>query len=92
MRKRIARIAPLQLGKVSAVFYAIFSIPFALIMGIAGAMSSSPSGMSLGFVILIPVFYIVVGFLFMALGAWLYNVITKWTGGIEYESEEVSGA
>jgi hypothetical protein len=92
MRKRIVRIAPVQLGKVAAVFYAIFSIPFALLMGIASALSPAKDAMPLWFVIAIPIFYVVAGFLFMALGAWVYNLIVKWTGGIEFESQEVSDA
>lgn len=92
MRKRISRISPVQLGKISAVFYAIFSIPFALIFGITSALSASKDAVSWGLIIAIPIFYVAFGFLFMALGAWLYNVIVKWTGGIEFESEEVTGA
>lgn len=92
MRKRISRIAPVQLGKISAVFYAILSIPLALFFGIVSAFSPSQDAMPLGMLIAIPIVYIVAGFVFMALGALLYNVIVRWTGGIEFESEEVGDA
>jgi hypothetical protein len=72
MSKRIVRIAPLQLGKVAAVF--------------SPAKNSMPIVISIG----LPVVYVIFGFIFMTLGAWLYNVVAKWTGGIEYESEETS--
>lgn len=92
MRKRITRIAPLQLGKVFAVLYAIFSIPIALIMGIAAAFGPPGQSMPLAMIVAIPVIYVVFGFLFMALAAWIYNVVAKWTGGVEYVAEEVTDA
>ena len=92
MRKRITRIAPFQLGKVFAVLYAIFSIPIALIMGIAASFGPPGQGVPLAMIVAIPVFYIVFGFLFMAFAAWLYNVVARWTGGIEYVTEEVPDA
>lgn len=92
MRKRITRIAPFQLGKVFAVLYAIFSIPIALIMGIAASFAPSEQSMPLAMIVAIPVIYIVFGFLFTALAAWIYNVVAKWTGGVEYVAEEVTDA
>ena len=92
MRKRITRISPWQLGKVLAVLYAIFSIPIALVMGVAA--SFQPPGRSLpwAMIVAIPIFYVVFGFLFSALGAWLYNLVAKWTGGVEYEAQEMPDA
>jgi hypothetical protein len=92
MRKRISRVAPFQMGKVFAVLYALFSIPFALVMGIFAIFDSSAQSMPFFMIIAIPVFYIVFGFLFTALAAWLYNVVAKWTGGIEYTTVEVPDA
>ena len=92
MRKRITRIAPFQLGKVFAVFYAIFSIPFALIMGIAAAFAPASQNVSVAMIVAIPIFYVVFGFLFTVVAAWLYNVVAKWTGGVEYEVEEMPDA
>lgn len=40
-----------------------------------------------GFAIFMPVLYAVMGFVFGALGAVIYNVIAKWVGGIEVEVE-----
>lgn len=91
MRKRITRIAPLQLGKVFAVLYAIISIPIALIMALAASFGSAEQSIPLWMIVAIPVFYVVFGFLFTALAAWLYNVAARWTGGVEYETGEVPG-
>jgi hypothetical protein len=92
MRKRLTRIAAFQLGKVFAVLYAIFSIPIAVIMGIAASFGPPGQSMPIGMIVAIPVFYVVFGFLFMALAAWLYNVVAKWTGGVEYVTEELTDA
>ena len=91
MRQRVTRVAPFQLGKVFAVLYAIFSIPIALIMAVASSFAPAQS-MPLAFVIAIPIFYVVFGFLFMALAAWLYNIVAGWTGGIEYHVQEMTDA
>ena len=50
-------------------------IPFAFLFG-AGAL-------------LVPVFYGVMGFVFGVIGAAIYNLVAKWTGGIEFTVEDV---
>lgn len=50
----------------AAVFYAIFSISFAMVMGIASALSPAKDAMPFWFVVAIPIFYVVAGFLFMS--------------------------
>jgi len=92
MRKHITRIAPFQLGKVFAVFYALFSIPFALIMGIGASFAPSSQHVPVALIVALPIFYVVFGFLFTAVAAWLYNLVAKWTGGVEYETEDMPDA
>ncbi len=88
MRKRIVRVSPIQAGKVLAVLYGILSLPIALAMAIAGALGKGKGGMPILLAFIFPVIYVVLGFIFTALAAWLYNHVAKWTGGIEFESEE----
>ena len=88
MLKRIVRVSPVQAGKVIAVFYAVMSIPFVLIMVVISLVGKTPLGPSVLFMLLFPVLYLVFGFIFTVIAAWLYNVIAKWTGGIEFETEE----
>ena len=90
MRKRITRFAPMQVAKVFAVLYALVSIPFAAIAFFAGSMGGQ--GMPVWLVVVIPVIYLVFGFIFTAIAAWLYNLVAGWTGGIEYTAEDVSEA
>lgn len=89
MRTRITRIAPLQSGKVSAVLYGLISLPFVALFLIASALAPGGMGFSAMFAVAMPFFYIVFGFLFTALAAWLYNVVAGWTGGIEFETESL---
>jgi hypothetical protein len=41
--------------------------------------------------IFMPILMGIIGFLMMLLCCWLYNVVAKWVGGIEFTVEEVEG-
>jgi hypothetical protein len=92
MRKRISRIAPIQLGKVAAIFYGLFSILFVAIMAVASMFGPSQGRMPFWLLIALPVIYIILGFIFMAVGALIYNLVARWVGGIEFTTEEISDA
>ncbi|MDB6095317.1 MAG: hypothetical protein JWM32_2879 [Verrucomicrobia bacterium] len=91
--RRIKRIAPLQLGKMLAILYGIMGllgIPFFLIMtAVASQLPSEQRtgvmAMGAGFAIFFPVIYAVLGFIFGIIGAFIYNIVAKWVGGIEVE-------
>ncbi len=87
MPKRIVRVSPMQAGKVLAIFYAILSLPFALIMSVSSALKGK-GGFPLIVAVIFPLLYLVFGFLLTAFSAWLYNHVAKWTGGIEFETAE----
>jgi hypothetical protein len=94
-KRRIKRFAPLQLGKMLAVLYGILGLIFIpLFLSVSALATQLPPeqrvGMmafGMGFALLMPVIYAVMGFVFGVLGAWVYNVIAKWIGGIEVEVE-----
>lgn len=88
MKKQILRVSPLQSAKVMAALYFVFSIPLALIMMLASMASPQP-GPGLFMLILMPVMYVVIGFLFTLLGAWVYNLVAARIGGFEFETAEV---
>ncbi|MEO8102959.1 MAG: hypothetical protein ABI790_10550 [Betaproteobacteria bacterium] len=85
MKKQIVNVSPIQAGKVFAVLYFLISLPFIGLMAVGMSFSSAPKP-GLVFLILLPFLYLIFGFIFMALGAWIYNVVAKWVGGIEYTS------
>jgi len=97
MNLKLKRIDPLQAGKMLAALYGLLSlliIPFMLAaMSFASLAArhgggSAPAfplmlGMGMGFMVLLPVFYAVMGFVFGVISAWLYNLLAKWLGGFE---------
>jgi hypothetical protein len=95
--KRLKRIAPLQLGLMLGVTYALLAIviiPIILLFGaIASAVSSTHGGQALPgilgmgvfFIVFLPVLYGVMGFIGGVIGALIYNLVAKWIGGIEVE-------
>jgi hypothetical protein len=93
--RRIKRFAPLQLGKIMALIYGVMGLlfwPFILIGSLFSAHlgSQQRSGMmafGVGFVLFIPILYAGIGFIAGVVGAFVYNVIAKWVGGIEVEVE-----
>jgi len=85
MKKQIINISPIQTAKVFAVLYFVLSLPLVGFMAISFSFAPGPKP-GFGFLILFPFIYLIFGFIFTALGAWVYNLVAKWIGGIEYTS------
>ena len=90
----VKRIGPGSAFKVGMVVYAILGliigIPFALISMLAGSLAPAHSvfpGAGLGFlsIIFFPIFYGIIGGVFGALTAFVYNLAAGWVGGLEVE-------
>lgn len=88
MKKQIIRVSPLQTAKVFAVLYFLMSIPLLGLMLVSFMLSPSPVRPGMTYLIALPFVYLVFGFIFTALGAWIYNLVASWVGGIEYTSIE----
>lgn len=81
MKKRLTYISPLQAGIVQGVILGIISliaVPFLLIATLIGH-----GGLGAIFVIFLPIFYAIMGFIMGVITAFVYNVVAKWTGGLE---------
>jgi hypothetical protein len=101
MTKRIKSISALQLGKVLAITYgalALLIVPIFLVFApLAGVVSRAQGGggappvaflgMGIGFAVCAPILYALMGFLTGVVGAFVYNVVARWVGGIEVEVE-----
>jgi hypothetical protein len=93
--RRIKRFAPLQLGKIMGLTYALMGLlfcPFFLLMALftPHVQNSQRVGMmafGTGFAIAMPFLYGALGFIGGVIGAFVYNLIAKWVGGIEVEVE-----
>jgi hypothetical protein len=93
MIKRISRIAPLQLGIVLAVLYgalAVIFVPFILLGTALSAHNNGAfHGLGAAFAILIPIIYAILGFVGGVISAAIYNLIARFTGGIEMTLSDV---
>ncbi|HKM86274.1 MAG TPA: DUF3566 domain-containing protein [Terriglobales bacterium] len=73
----------------------LIALPFFLLGGfinlLLGSQSSQPlAGIAIWFLaLLVPVVYGLMGFVMGALGAWVYNLIARWIGGIKLELEPI---
>ena len=88
MKKQILSISPFQTAKVMAVLYLIMSLPFVLLMAAAFSFAPGPKPPMAGMLIFMPVFYTVFGFIFTLIGAWVYNLVAGWFGGIEFTTSD----
>lgn len=92
----IRRVGPLSLAKISGVLYALMGLLlggiFSLVSVVGGAFAPQGSdagmaGMLFGAaaIVVLPIFYGLLGFIMSLIGAALYNLIAGWVGGIELE-------
>lgn len=91
--QRIKSVGVLSCAKILGILYGcmgLLFIPFLFIAGLA-SMATQQTNSAIGglamlaFGILAPVIYGAMGFVFGALGAWIYNQIAHWLGGIEIQ-------
>lgn len=101
MQVKLKRVDPIQAGKMLAALYGILSlllIPFMLFVMTVGSFAarqqSGPApalplmfGMGVGFMVLLPVVYAVMGFVVGVISSLIYNLLSKWIGGFEFEFE-----
>jgi hypothetical protein len=100
--QRIKSFGVLSVAKISGLCYAamgLLLIPFFLLLGLIGALAPKQQGMpalgaAFGVVLAVcmPIIYGVMGFVMGALGAFIYNLISGWIGGIEIELQPVIAA
>jgi len=92
MKKRLTHVSPLRCGIVLGILYAIISLvflPLFLLVAVFGKGGLGQSIASWVLILLLPVLYGVLGFIFGVIAAAMYNLIAKWTGGLEFEVTDV---
>lgn len=87
MKKQVSSISIKQSSKFMAVMYfimtAIFLIPLGIFTMIQGEVQAG------GILLVLPFVYGIVGFIFFALFAFIYNVIAEMVGGIEVSIKDI---
>ncbi len=93
MKHVITRLSPVQNAKVFGVLLALVSFVITILFSIAGlifmwdSVGASHWSEFVVPLLLLPVIYLLVGFITAIVGCSLYNLIVRWLGGFEYEAE-----
>ena len=91
----INRVGPLSCAKITGTLYAILGLIIGAcisLFAMAGSMTSERAGgamlgavMGVGAIIVMPLFYGLMGFIVTLISAWLYNVAAGIVGGVEID-------
>jgi hypothetical protein len=95
MKKQITRIAPLQAAKIFALIYFVVGLVVAIPLGLLSMFVPAEPGSEqpgVGFFLALPVLYALASFIFIPLGCWLYNVASKYVGGVEITVKDLGDA
>jgi len=102
MTHRLKSVGVLSVAKVSGIFYGamgLLFVPIFLLISMIGAIAGKQTGQStlpmafgIGFALVMPILYAGFGFLFGALGAFIYNLVAGWIGGFEMELQATNSA
>jgi hypothetical protein len=99
----LRRISPVSAFKVGLLVYLFLGIVVAVIatpfVFFAAAMASRVPGtpsftplLTLPMLIIMPVFYAIIGGLMALIGAAIYNLVAGWVGGLQIELIDTTGA
>lgn len=96
VKKQISNLSASQNGKVFGVLMALSSLVFVVPMAIMFSFfpfgvdqNGNPvEGPPVLMFLLFPIFYLVFGYLMVAIGCKFYNFMFKYIGGVEYESRD----
>jgi hypothetical protein len=91
MKKQIKSVSLVQNAKVVAAIYLFLSVPVLALMALVGGLTNQ-AGMSLVAMGAFVIAYVVSGFIFTLIGAWVYNLVASQVGGFEFTTAEVKGS
>ena len=95
--KKVKRIKAVSLGKIFGAMYVIMGLIFggvvAIFMVLGDTFFASENNtegifFGIGAIIILPIIYGLLGFVFGVTSGWLYNVVSKWIGGLEIVLED----
>jgi hypothetical protein len=92
MLQRIRRFGVLQTAKVVAVIYTLMGVVFVPIILIVSMYAPDKGGPGAGFVLLMPLLYGLLGFVFTAISCAVYNIVAGLVGGVEVELDDSAAA
>lgn len=87
---KLKKINVLKVGFFLAIFYSLLSliiiVPFGLLSVLTGGKTIF---VFLSMVVGMPILYGVVGFICGSVSGLMYNLVSKWFGGLEFEVEKI---
>jgi hypothetical protein len=96
MKKQLTYITPLRTGIVLGILYGLLGlviVPFFVLGAVFGTHHATGGSALFGMLgLLFPVLYAVAGFIGGIIAAAIYNLVAKWTGGLEFEVRDVPSA
>jgi hypothetical protein len=85
---KVKKVNALKIAFIFAVIYGLLSLVIFTIAGIFGlAVQGEPIGLMLAF--LMPILYAIAGFIGGLIMGAMYNLVSRWIGGVEVEVEEI---
>ena len=91
MKKRINRLSPHQNGKVFGILIALGTLPMLIpIILMMSILPGNEANFSAVMFVVLPIFYLIFGYISVALICLIYNFLQKFIGGFEYETIDVS--
>ena len=86
MIRSVTRVSPWQAGKFFAVLYFIIGLVFAVFFALVAQLAPPDQvGFGLGFALAFPFMYAIGALIFVPIFCWLYNLVAKLVGGLEFE-------
>ena len=83
---QLKSIGVIQTAKIMAAMYFIISAVVVVPMVFFGAIFGHQAHHLRGLLfIFAPLLYAIIGFVFVAIFAWVYNHVAQWLGGIEFD-------
>ena len=96
MKKQIKRLSPHQNGKVFGILTAVATLPiflpmFLFMSALMPEVDQNGNAVEFpGFMfIMFPIFYLIFGYISVAVSCFFYNIIQKYIGGFEYEASDI---
>jgi hypothetical protein len=89
-----AKIAGVTYAALGLLVGGLFSLVAGMGLALAGAQQNLDAKtmppmfgafMGVGAIIVFPILYGIIGFIFALIGAWIYNLLASWIGGIEVD-------
>jgi len=96
MKKQITRLSPQQNGKVVGIIFGItcsvFALPMILLVYLPHILNpeSTQNPIAVLPMIIAPIMYFVIGYLFTIVACAMYNKLNKYIGCFEYEEENTA--